>query len=148
MKRGETPLGLGASSPWELPPEALTEPDVKLSPHPALIIQSSFKPLGYVVRFCPIHRFPPIAGCFNQPDRMIAPLRSTPITGDSSLLRAHPSLCPASVLSPCGFSLVIRTTGSPVPQSSLYCVHALSMPVAAPSVLQFTPALIPNLSST
>ena len=29
-----------SSSPREPPPEALTEPDVKLSPHPALIIQS------------------------------------------------------------------------------------------------------------
>jgi len=29
-----------SSSPWELPPKALTELDVKLSLHPALIIQS------------------------------------------------------------------------------------------------------------
>jgi hypothetical protein len=31
----------GSSSPWELPPEALTEPDARLSPHPVLIFNLS-----------------------------------------------------------------------------------------------------------
>src|SRR6516162_11962446 len=48
---------------------------------------------------------------------MIGPLRSRPITGPSPLLRAHPSLCPASVLwlwwgFHLSFSLGIEATGS------------------------------------
>jgi len=35
----EERLGAGSSHPGELPPEVLTEPYVKLSPHTALVIQ-------------------------------------------------------------------------------------------------------------
>ena len=67
------------------------------------------------------------------------PLSSNPITRSSSLLRAAPPLCLASVLRflrDCRLnrSLSIETTGSHVPYQSLYPVHATSMPVAAQSI--------------
>src|SRR5512143_2330774 len=66
-------------------------------------------------------RFPvgflPIAGLTPRRSWVIGPLRSMPITGTSMLLRAHPPLCPASVLWPLwgfhlGSSLGIEATGS------------------------------------
>ena len=78
------------------------------------------------------------------------PLGSSPITGPSSLLRAGPPLCLASVLCPCGrrhlgFSLSttrghrhplrlavrIETTGSPVPCQRLQRAHATFTPDTA-----------------
>src|SRR5690348_15805232 len=61
--------------------------------------------------------------------RTTSPLRSSPMTGPSSLLRVAPPLCPASVLSPLGstyldFSLRIGATGSHVPHRSLAQSHA------------------------
>ena len=66
-------------------------------------------------------------------------LRSSPITGPSTLIRDNPPLCPASVLSRLWvrhlrFSLNIGTTGSHVPHKSLDQVHAISMPGAAQTV--------------
>jgi len=74
------------------------------------------------------------------------PLRSSPITEPSSLLRVAPPLCPASVLSHLWgfhlcFSLDIRATGSHVPHKSLYQVHAVFMPEAIWPVIRYPPDL-------
>ena len=75
----------------------------------------------------------------NKFSRTMQPLRSSLITKPSSLLRATPPLCPASVLSlswglHLSFSLNIRTTGSHVPHKSLDQVHATFMPSTAQAV--------------
>ena len=72
-----------------------------------------------------------------------------PITGPSSLVRAAPPLCPASVLSSSwvlhlDFSLIIGATGSHVPHKSLDQVRAAFMPDAARAVSRFSPGLIPG----
>src|SRR3954462_2887164 len=72
-----------------------------------------------------------------------------PITGTSTLLRAHPPLCPASVLWPSwvfhlGFSLNIEATGSQVPCSSQDRTRATLMPDATLAVSGSPPALIPE----
>ena len=88
-------------------------------------------------------RFPvgflPIAGLTLRRSWVIGPLRSMPITGTSTLLRAHPPLCPASVLWPSwdlhlGSSLRIGATGSQVPCSSQDRTRATFMPDAALAV--------------
>jgi len=109
-----------SSSPGELHPRALTEPDGSLATHPALITQPratrsgwisslrssplrvdfATRPSGFWLR--PLSEFLPLAGLPRQRDRVIGPLRSPPITGASSLLRARPPLCLASVLSASG----------------------------------------------
>ena len=80
------------------------------------------------------------------------PLRSSPITGPSSLLRAAPPLCLASVLRllrdrRLSRSLGIKATGSHVPYQSLYPVHATSMPVAAQAINRFPPSLSWSVTS-
>ena len=67
------------------------------------------------------------------------PLCSGPITEPSTLLRATPPLCPASVLwlswgYHLSFSLRIGATGSHVPHKSLNQGHAALMPDAACAV--------------
>jgi len=67
------------------------------------------------------------------------PLRSSPITEPSTLLRDDPPLCLASVLQflwgrHLNFSLSIKATGSHVPHKSLDQVHAISMPDAAQTI--------------
>ena len=74
------------------------------------------------------------------------PLRSSSITEPSSLLRAAPPLCPASVLSflwvlHLNFSLIIGTTGSHVPHKSPDQVRATFMPDAAQAVNRSPPDL-------
>src|ERR1700723_502536 len=49
-------------------------------------------------RFCFVHRSPPLFGLLLQHCWTTTPLRSTRITKASTLLRAPPPLCPASVL--------------------------------------------------
>ena len=88
------------------------------------------------------------------------PLRSITITVTSSLLRAAPPLCLASVLSflwglHLNFSLNIGTTASHVPHKSLIHVHAAFMPDAAQTINRLpldlswgclsTPVLAPSL---
>jgi len=80
------------------------------------------------------------------------PLCSSPITGPSSLLRAAPPLCLASVLRllrdrRLSRSLSIKATGSHVPYQSLYPVHATSMPVAAQAINRFPPSLSWSVAS-
>src|SRR3954447_22385473 len=72
-----------------------------------------------------------------------------PITGTSSILRAHPPLCPASVLwlswvFHLSSSLNIEATGSQVPRSSQDRTRATFMPDAALAVSGSPPALIPG----
>ena len=67
------------------------------------------------------------------------PLRSSPITGPSTLIQDDPPLFSALVLSRLWdrhlrFSLHIGTTGSHVPRRSLDQVHAISMPDAAQTI--------------
>ncbi len=71
--------------------------------------------------------------------KVCGPLRSMPMTGTSSLLRAHPSLCLASVrlasgVFPLSLSLRIEATGSQVTCSSPNRNHATFMPDAALAV--------------
>jgi len=71
-------------------------------------------------------------------------LRSSPITGLSSLLRVAPSLCFALVLSRSWgfhlrFSLDIEATGSHVPHKSLNQSLAAFMPDAIWAVIRFLP---------
>ncbi len=77
------------------------------------------------------------------------PLRSSPITGPSTLILDDPPPCFASVLSfswdlHLNFSLNIETTGSHVPHKSLTQIHATFTPEAAWAVNRFPP----NLSRT
>src|SRR4051812_30776194 len=72
-----------------------------------------------------------------------------PITGTSTLLRAHPPLCLASVLwlswvFHLSFSLSIEATGSQVPCPSQDRTRATLMPDAALAVSGSPPALIPE----
>ena len=72
-----------------------------------------------------------------------------PITGTSTLLQAHPPLCPASVLRlswvfHLSFSLNIEATGSQVPCSSQDRTRATLMPDATLAVSGSPPALIPE----
>ena len=76
--------------------------------------------------------------------RRAGPLRSRPITGPSSLLRARPPLCPASVLNRSRglrlrVSLRIGTTGSHVPCRSLQESPATFMPGAVRAINRHLP---------
>ena len=124
-----------SSSPGEFHPQALPEPDVNLSIHPALIVQPSLK------RLRPTHRLLP-----SLVDQSIRLNNVTPSLHlhyeTSSLLRVTPPLCPASVLSPSwvlhlGFSLTIGTTGPHVPHMSLIQIRATFMPDAPQAVYRF-----------
>jgi hypothetical protein len=90
-------------------------------------------------RLRPVGELLPRTGLTARRDWVIGPLRSMPITGTSTLLRAHPPLCLASVLRPSwdlhlGFSLHIEATGSQVPRSSQDRTHATLMPDATLAV--------------
>src|ERR1019366_3141298 len=87
----------------------------------------------------------PLNGFATLVNRITLPLRSTPITEASSLLRAAPPLALASV-----FFLVVSATchfplhperSSHVPYQSLYRVHAAYTPAAARTVNRFLPGL-------
>ena len=79
------------SSPGELHPEALADPDVNVSAHPAPIIQPTNRP-------CITHGFLPF-----QVDPQVTLNDATPLLCPhyqaSTLLRVAPPLCAASVLS-------------------------------------------------
>ena len=84
-------------------------------------------------------RFLPVAWLTITYCELAHPLRSSPITGPSTLLLDDPPLCPALVRSRLWgrhlrFSLSIGTTGSHVPRKSLDQVHAISMPDAAQTI--------------
>ena len=78
------------------------------------------------------------------------PLRSSPITGPSTLILDDPPLCLALALSfswglHLNFSLNIEATGSHVPRESLDRSHAIFMPEAAQAVSRYPPEVIPGL---
>ncbi len=82
---------------------------------------------------------PALAGLTFACCELTHPLRSSPITEPSTLLRDDPPLCFASVLSfswglHLNFSLNIEATGSHVPHKSPDQVHAISMPDAAQTI--------------
>ena len=79
------------SRPREFHPEPLTDPDLILSHHPARAIARRLPPSVD-------ERAPPVAG-WPRSTAMTHPLRSSPITEPSSLLRGSPPLTDASVLS-------------------------------------------------
>ena len=82
-----------ASRPEELHLRALPEPCVTLSSHTS----PDVRPLRE--RLCLVHWLIPFpVGQWPRPNTQ--PLRSSPITGPSTLLRVAPPLRPASVLSP------------------------------------------------
>ena len=63
-----------------------------------LLVRLPHLAFGNTKRLCSIHGGHPLAGCHWR--RMTTPLRSGSITEPSTLLRAPPPLCPASVLGP------------------------------------------------
>src|SRR5271166_551352 len=90
---------------------------------------------------CHIRRRHPVSSCCKRHDNLTRPLRSSPITGSSPLLRADPSQSAASVLSPRGFcrlcfSLGISGLVPAVPRKSLCPTHAPFTPVAARPVIR------------
>ncbi len=153
------------SSPGGFHPQALSEPDLNLSIHPAPIIQPHrISPLSngqrgfHTTSFCllalpfPLFTVPPFrlsvsqSWLTNLQNWITQSLRSTPITGASPLLRTVPPLYLASVLSP---SWVLHLwlfplhpdPGSQVPNRSLYQGHATYMPVTIWTVSRFPPDL-------
>src|ERR1019366_1258528 len=147
------PLANGheSSSPGEFHPQALSEPDVKLSPHPALPIEPHGIPnnlLRNVVRLRLSHRLlPSPVGRCPWPDCRTPSLR--PRYQASSLLRVRPSLCLASVLGSSWvhhleFSLHIEAAGSHVPHKSLRRAHAAFMPVTTRAVSRHPSSFIPG----
>jgi hypothetical protein len=82
------------SSPGESHPQALSEPYVRLSPHTAPSVQSP-RPLGNLAF---VQDSSPQVGLIRTPAEPPAPLRSSPITEPSALLRTLLPPCPASVL--------------------------------------------------
>lgn len=65
-----------------------------------LPIRFPYIAFSYTKRLGSLHIDHPLAGCPMDKDPMTTPLRSSPITGPSSLLQASPPLCSASVLGP------------------------------------------------
>ena len=135
---------LKSSSAGEFHPHALTEPDVNLSIHPALIVQSCTPHIAsndfiLFIRFLPIYYYCSV-------DQSVRLDNTTPLLSShyrsSLLLRVVPPLCPASVLSllwgfHLSFSLSIRTTGSHVLHKSPVQGHATFMPDAAQAVNRY-----------
>jgi len=80
-----------SSRPGEFHPQPLTEPYVTVSRHTALHTSSSPR--------LPIPQTPPVTSWSNESVKVCQPLRSVPVTGTSTLLRADPPLCSASILS-------------------------------------------------
>ena len=129
---------LQSSSPGEFHPQALTDPDVTVSRHPALIIKPPYK----FQRFCLTPWLLP-----SLVDQTIRPDDPTPSlhlhyrdfntnTGWSApVLRIGTLTLMGS--SHLNFSLSIEATGSHVPHKSLAQVHAIFMPDAAPAVSRF-----------
>jgi hypothetical protein len=133
--------GKQSSSPGESHPQALTDPDVNLSAHPAPHAHLAFLSRRELLRGSS-HLW-----LTQKRSWTCYPLRSTSITETSTLLRGNPPLCSASVLSSLwglhlDFSLVIGTTGFHVPHESPDHVHATFMPAAARTVKQVSSELI------
>jgi hypothetical protein len=123
-----------SGSAGESHPRAPTDPCVNLPIHtaPASLPLESSRSQAYAKRT----RFLPVSWLTIACCELAHPLRSSPITGPSTLLQDDPPLCFASVLSfswdlHLNFSLNIETTGSHVPCKSLTQSHATFTPEAA-----------------
>src|SRR5262249_53887962 len=123
--------------------------DTRRSPvrfHP--LIRIPHKLLWNVVRLRLRHGLlPSLVGLHLRPDCRAPSLR--PYYQASSLQRARPPLCPASVLdsswvSHLEASLRIEATGSPVPHKSQCWAHAVFMPVTTRAVSRHLPSLVPG----
>ena len=142
---------VASSSPRELPLQALTEPDVTLSRHPALIVQPfahSGNSCGSrsAKRFCSGHLLLPYqVGLRPHMNDSTPSLR--PRYRASSLLRVDPPQCSASILSLLqigylSFSLSIGATDSHVPHESMCWSRAASTPVADRTVCRSSSDLL------
>ncbi len=123
-----------SGSAGESHPHAPTDPCVNLSIHtaPASHSLEISRSQAYAKRT----RLLPVSWLTIACCELAHPLRSSPITGPSTLLLDDPPLCFASVLSfswglHLNFSLNIETTGSHVPCKSLTQSHATFTPEAA-----------------
>src|SRR3954454_2756825 len=112
-----------SSSGGDMHPSALSEPDVRLSPHPAPTLQP---PAWNRKRLCLRHRLlPSLVGRPPRPECRVPSLRRR--YPASTVLRTRPPLRLASVLGSSGVcplevSLGIEATGSHVPHKSLSLV--------------------------
>jgi hypothetical protein len=125
VARGNLTPAPSQNGTWQSPVIPLL-PAFLLKPH-------GLKPTQKETRLLPVSWLT-IACC-----ELTHPLRSSPITGPSTLILDDPPLCLASVLSRLWdrhlrFSLNIKTTASHVPHKSLDQVHAISMPDAAQTI--------------
>ena len=104
--------------------------------------------LGNIERLRLVHELLPfMVGSLSRLDGSTPSLR--PHYQASSLLRADPPPCPASVLCPLwvfhlGSSLCIGATGSHVPHKSLNQDHAAFMPATVWAVSRFPPDSVPG----
>ena len=129
----------GSSSGGEFHPPALTEPDVKLSPHPALPLQ----PLAL-----PRTGAPPIAGWPRPAAGVSGPFAPPALPG--FIATTSPSV-PAPrigtrllVGQPLGGLPWHRSAGSRVPHKSLRWAHAASVPATARAACRPSPGLLPG----
>ena len=97
----QDPARTARSSPRQ-PGRALVglDPQIRLPDHPF----RNLKRFDLRLRFA--HLAPPETRLTTKRTRTTRPLRSSPITGPSSLLQGGPPPCPASVLSPSQFQLL------------------------------------------
>jgi len=119
----------GSSSPGEFHPQALTEPDVTVSRHPALIIPSQLSETCFTAWLLP-----------SLVDQKVKPDDPTPSLHphyrdfNATMSWSVPVPCIGTLTlmgsSHLSVSLNIRTTGSHVPQRSLIQSHATSTPEA------------------
>src|SRR5215831_3695126 len=142
MRALRLPAAHPPSSPGEFRPEALTDPDMTLSRHPARATR---------------RRLPP---SIDNPGVLRFPVDPWSRSGDplpsldghcptSSLLRRSPPQPAASVLSasdcrPCAFSLAIGKLVPAVPRRSLCPTHAPCTPAAIHPILRAPDGLIPG----
>jgi hypothetical protein len=156
-RRSPPPTQSTVSGEWPggVSPPALSEPYVTVSRHTAPATQSTAtsRRRPWLAQTAPPLR---LAG---RQARVARPLRSSPITGPSALLRDGPPLCPAPVLSPSQFPLLgdlpcatdrrpeqhhwpdrpVGATGSHVPCKSLSQARATSTPDAIWAVNRLPP---------
>ncbi len=136
-------------NPVEVPPQVSFELLDRLPVHPGRTTIGFDRFVGFVHQplidpkrlVCRIRRRHPVSSCFKGYGHLTRPLRSSPITGLSSLLRVGPPQSLASVLLPRSFgrfsvSLGIQDLVPAVPRESLRPIHALSAPVAIRPVIR------------
>ena len=91
---------------------------------------------------CRTHRRPPVSSCFERYDRLTRPLRSSPITEPSSLLRVGPPQCScfgtlaSRLFAACASPLASGRLVPAVPRKSLHPIHAPYTPAAVRPVIR------------